>query len=448
MSDTTAGWTETSVGELFALDSGTATVGFRPGDLSGPVQVYGANGPIGSSQVDNFGPGYLVGRVGAVGSITRVNERVWASDNTLTATPRPSRCDFRFAEHLLRFLNLGRLSTITAQPLITQANLGKLSASVPVDTTEQSSIASVLDTADEAIAKTEAVIAKLKQVRAGLLHDLLTCGLDENGELRDPVAHPEQFQDSLVGRIPVTWEVRSLESCVTSEITYGIVQAGPHIDGGVPYIRTGDMAGDRLIIEQMLRTSREIATRYQRSTVHVGEIVCAIRATVGKVLPVPPELDGANLTQGTARIAPKDEIDSTFLLWAIRSDNTQRQIALEVKGTTFAEITLANLRRIKVTIPSQRSEQERIATVIEVLETCLSSVVNELSKLQQLKSGLMDDLLTGRVRVPEKIAVTDDKARRLSAFVSHQQPRDCGADADRADAGISRRGEAFGGLVK
>ena len=60
----------------------------------------------------------------------------------------------------------------------------------------------MLDTVDEAIAKTEAVIAKLKQVRAGLLHDLLTRGLDEHGQLRDPIAHPEQFQDSPLGRIP------------------------------------------------------------------------------------------------------------------------------------------------------------------------------------------------------------------------------------------------------
>ena len=64
---------------------------------------------------------------------------------------------------------------------------------------EQIAIEVVLDTVDEAIAKTEAVIAKLKQVRAGLLHDLLTGGLDENGQLRDPIAHPEQFQDSPLG---------------------------------------------------------------------------------------------------------------------------------------------------------------------------------------------------------------------------------------------------------
>ena len=72
-------------------------------------------------------------------------------------------------------------------------------------------IAAVLETVDEAIAKTEAVIAKLKQVRAGLLHDLLTRGLDENGQLRDPVAHPEQFQDSPLGRIPREWEIEPVE---------------------------------------------------------------------------------------------------------------------------------------------------------------------------------------------------------------------------------------------
>ncbi len=75
---------------------------------------------------------------------------------------------------------------------------------------DQSRIAAVLDTLDEAIAKTEAVIAKLKQLRTGLLQDLLTRGLDEHGQLRDPIAHPEQFQDSPLGRIPKDWRVCKL----------------------------------------------------------------------------------------------------------------------------------------------------------------------------------------------------------------------------------------------
>ena len=63
---------------------------------------------------------------------------------------------------------------------------------------------------DAQISQTETVIAKLKQVRAGMLHDLLSYGLDEHGQLRDPIAHPEQFQDSPLGLIPREWEPKSL----------------------------------------------------------------------------------------------------------------------------------------------------------------------------------------------------------------------------------------------
>jgi type I restriction enzyme S subunit len=77
----------------------------------------------------------------------------------------------------------------------------------------QKRIAAMLDTVDEAIANTEAVIAKLRHIRAGLLHDLLSHGLDHNGQLRDPIVHPEQFQYSSLGHIPKEWEVRELKDC-------------------------------------------------------------------------------------------------------------------------------------------------------------------------------------------------------------------------------------------
>ena len=61
---------------------------------------------------------------------------------------------------------------------------------------EQAKIAEILGSVNETIAKTEALITKLKQMKAGLLHDLLTRGLGDNGQLRDPIVHPEQFKDS------------------------------------------------------------------------------------------------------------------------------------------------------------------------------------------------------------------------------------------------------------
>jgi type I restriction enzyme S subunit len=214
--------------------------------------------------------------------------------------------------------------------------------------------------------------------------------------MRETLVKTEEFKDSLLGRIPKDWELYTLGECVRPDapITYGIVQAGSHVEGGVPYIRTGDMAGDRLSIEGLLRTSPQIAASYRRSEVRTGEIVCAIRATVGKVLEVPPELDGANLTQGTARIAPGENINNHFLLWALRSSYTQRQFDLAVKGTTFSEITLENLRKIYVVLPSSRDEQDRIAEILDTIDSAIAHTSSLIAKLKQMKARLLHDLLT------------------------------------------------------
>ncbi|MEH2184334.1 restriction endonuclease subunit S [Nostoc sp.] len=266
---------------------------------------------------------------------------------------------------------------------------------------EQQCIAEILDTVDDAIARTSSPIIKLKQTKAGLLQDLLTRGLDDDGKLRNPQAHPEQFKDSPLGRIPREWKIYLLEECVRSDsqITYGIVQAGPHVEGGIPYIRTGDMGDDQLSIEGLLRTSSNIVASYRRSEVRTGEIVCAIRATVGKVLEVPVELDGANLTQGTARIAPREDINNHYLLWILRSISTKHQFDLVIKGTTFLEITLENLRKIKVALPSCREEQDKIAVILDTNDTRIRTEQVYLNKLKLQKQGLMQDLLTGKVRV-------------------------------------------------
>ena len=125
----------------------------------------------------------------------------------------------------------------------------------------------------------------------------------------------------------------------------------------------------------------------------------AIRATVGKVLPVPNDLDGANLTQGTARVAPNLRTDPSFLLWAIRHHRAQKSILAEIKGTTFAEITLADLRQVSLAAPMDILEQRQIGQKVQACEGSIRSEHRQLEKLRAQKTGLMDDLLTGRVRV-------------------------------------------------
>ena len=166
----------------------------------------------------------------------------------------------------------------------------------------QRRIAEILETVDKAIEQTEALIAKYQQVKTGLMHDLFTRGVTPDGGLRPTHAQAPQIykEDPTLGWIPKEWEIEH-STFTQNDITYGIVADFAHTRKvAFPYVRTGDMSGNRLIREQMLCPFRTVADSYRRSEIRTGEIVCAASTTVGKVLPVPSELEGANLTQGTA----------------------------------------------------------------------------------------------------------------------------------------------------
>jgi type I restriction enzyme, S subunit len=327
----------------------------------------------------------------------------------VTALHLRHECDARFLHHALRlpryraaFRQHARGTTVL---MLDPRSIEGIAFDRPSDVNEQRQIAEVIDTLDTTLHQTKAIIEKLKQVKQGLLHDLLTRGIDANGELRPPQSQaPHLYKDSPLGWIPAAWQARRLADYMATEITYGIVQAGPHVGGGVPYVRTGDMSGDRLNRASLLCTTRRIADSFRRSEVRAGEIVMAIRATVGKVLPVPPELDGANLTQGTARLAPNDGTDAEFLLWAIRHRRAQDSILAEIKGTTFAEITLAALREVPLAAPINIEEQRLIGERMAACEARIQQEQLLASKLEAQKSGLMDDILTGRVRVTPLLA--------------------------------------------
>jgi type I restriction enzyme, S subunit len=259
---------------------------------------------------------------------------------------------------------------------------------------EQQKVSSILSSVDDVIEKTRTQIDKLKDLKIGMMQELWSKGVGAGG-----VPHTE-FKESPVGRIPITWNVFPLEQLVRADrtITYGIVQAGPHYEAGVPYIRVSDMTRRHLSLDGMLRTSPEIAKKYKRSSVSPGDIVYALRGVIGHVHVVPPELDGANLTQGTARLSPNDSVHARYLLWAMKSPSVQLQNDLEAKGSTFKEVTLASLRKLQIAIPSL-DEQSKIASIMDSIERKLHGSEDKLEHLQSLKKALMQDLLTGKVRV-------------------------------------------------
>lgn len=167
----------------------------------GYIPVYGSNGIDGwHSKYAVKGPGVVTGRSGSIGFIFFIKENFWPLNTTLYVKDFHGNSP-QFIARLLESVDLKRFSASTGVPSLNRNFVHPLPVLLPPNS-EQTVIASILDKMDIAIEKTEVSIKKLNKIKAGLLHDLLTRGIDENGELRDPVRHPEQFKDSPLGKVP------------------------------------------------------------------------------------------------------------------------------------------------------------------------------------------------------------------------------------------------------
>ena len=268
----------------------------------------------------------------------------------------------------------------------------------PESEREQAKIAEVLSTVDRAIEQTEALIAKQLRIKTGLMQDLLTRGIDEHGNLRSEQTH--KFKDSPLGRIPEEWKVRSLGQCVGADapICYGILMPGQGVVNGVPVIKVKDIVGGRIVQDSLLLTDRRIDRQYQRSRLRSGDLLITIRGTTGRLAVVPPELDGANITQDTARVRLNDDHEARFCFYCLQSESAQGQIALYTIGQAVKGINIGDVKRLLLGMPSPH-EQERLANQFEGLEKTIHSTSRALAKLKSTKAGLMKDLLTGDRRV-------------------------------------------------
>ncbi len=282
-------------------------------------------------------------------------------------------------------------------PAVNEGDVQKLLILCP-DVEIQKKIAYILDTLDEAIQKTEQLIAKLKAIKQGLLHDLLTRGLDENGQLRDPVAHPEQFKDSPLGRIPKEWEVYPLNNI--GKIVSGTTPSRTvpkYWDGTIPWITPTDMSKvnyDYISSGQDYITESGLAS-CSATLLPNGSIVVTTRATLGLTAVTERELA---TNQGFKNLIPNAGWNNLFLCYKIRA--LSNEMIKRASGTTFLEISGKQFALMEIAAPEPESEeQDLIANAISVHNQSIEKEEYCLSKLKLLKKGLMHDLLTGRARV-------------------------------------------------
>jgi type I restriction enzyme, S subunit len=276
---------------------------------------------------------------------------------------------------------------------------------------DQSRIAAVLDTMDEAIAKTEAVIAKLKQVRAGLLHDLLTRGLDEHGQLRDPIAHPDEFQDSPLGRIPRDWDVLSLETLLARVPT--ALRSGPFgsallkqelKESGIPLLGIDNVHVERFVAEYQRFVDDEKFMELKQYAVRPLDVMITIMGTVGRCCVVPESIGPALSSKHVWTITFDRQRYSPYLAcWQMNyAPWVLKQLRRDEQGGVMTAIRSETLRNLLLPVPCP-PEAHRIETLVHESSKQIVCEEKLLHKVLALKSGLMENLLTGQVRVPESL---------------------------------------------
>ena len=281
-------------------------------------------------------------------------------------------------------------------------DLKKVNVFLPKEGAVQKKIAAVLKSIDTTIEKTEALIAKHQQIKAGLMHDLFTRGVLPNGQLRPPRSEaPELYQVTALGWIPTEWRFTTCEA-VCEKIIDCKNRTPPETPDGYPVIRTPNVRDGEFVDAELAFTddkSYDVWT--MRGKPLVGDIVITREAPVGEVCMIPERHPNACLGQRMMLYRPNPElIDSRYFLYALQSQQIKNRLELISGGSTVGHVRVGDIRTLWMLMPDSNSEQKQIADALDGATGRLKREAAQLEKLQKQKLGLMQDLLTGRVPVP------------------------------------------------
>lgn len=263
---------------------------------------------------------------------------------------------------------------------------------------EQTKIAEVLSTVDQAIEQTEVLIAKQQHIKTGLMQDLLTCGIDERGNLRSEQTH--QFKDSLLGRIPVEWDVKE-----ATELCDAVIdcknRTPPATSEGHPVIRTPNVRDGEFVYADLAYTdSVSYRIWVARGKPRAGDVVITREAPFGEACLIPNDLYAPCLGQRMMMYQPNPaKLRPDYLVYAIYSETLQKRFLALAGGSTVGHLKVGDVRKLPIPHPTSIDEQRVIAEVLTGAATSIKKLESVGHKLRSLKTGLMQDLLTGMKRV-------------------------------------------------
>lgn len=283
---------------------------------------------------------------------------------------------------------------------------------VPKSIDEQQRIADALTKIDDAMERTQQLIDKYELVKCGLMQDLLTYGIDKNGNIRNEKIH--KFKDSPIGRIPEEWECVKLKNLEQ----YGCnIQTGPfgtllhtydYCDDGVPIIMPKDIQNNKIIDDDLLFVGEKKAYELNRFRAHKGDLLVARKGDVSKLTLVDNKHDGVLCGSDCILIRLPKNISSSFFFLYYQSFGFLKEVVSQSVGTTLPTLKPSILKELH--IPTMEIQEENhISKVITQINDAISEESNILNKMYAQRQGLLADLVTGKVRIKKIYGYDTDK---------------------------------------
>ena len=280
--------------------------------------------------------------------------------------------------------HINMIGTVGAQPNLSLKQIGDFNILLP-SIKEQEKIASILSTVDEQIDNVDALIEKNKELKKGLMQTLLTKGIGHT-----------KFKTTEIGEIPEEWEVKKIIdiATTTSGGTPSRAKKEYYENGIYPWVKTGELY-NKYISETEEYITEDALKKSSAKLVQEGAVIIAMYgATIGKLSIAKRSV---TTNQACCSIICNDNICYNEYLY-YRLDFEKENIINLGAGGAQPNISQDIIKSYKLAIPSI-VEQQRIALILSEIDEKIDEYENKKQKLEEIKKGLMQQLLTGKIRV-------------------------------------------------
>lgn len=257
---------------------------------------------------------------------------------------------------------------------------------------EQEKIASILSSVDKSIEKTDEVIEETKELKKGLMQELLIKG----------IGHSE-FKGTILGKIPAKWDIKQLRD-ICNKVTDGTHDTPKEVNDGYPFITAKNITNGKLDFEDCGYVSEKDHKKIiSRSKPEKGDILFTHIGTIGQVVEV--NVDFEFSIKNVALFKPDNElIISKYFKYSLQSNIVQGFIKRILQGGVQQYLGLTTLRGFNIPVPPLQ-EQKKIASILSSVDAKIKKEKEYKAKLERLKKGLMQKLLTGEIRVNTEMEV-------------------------------------------